>query len=222
MKRVLIIGSAIVAIALVGTPIFVHHVDLSSLLCSPALAAPVARTDSERQVLAVLKDMQENDKTFFSVDEETGRTLRVLTEATSAKQIVEIGTSTGYSGLWFCLALDKSGGHLTTFEIDHGRAEMARNNFKRAGVDRLVTIIEGDAHKRVAELTRPIDIVLLDADKGGYPDYLEKLLPQVRPGGLIIADNLNNAPAYSEAINMNPALETVYLGRRVSITLKKR
>jgi predicted O-methyltransferase YrrM len=222
MKRVLIIVIVVAVIALFGTPIFVHHVDVASLLWSPALAAPSARTDSERQVLGVLKDMQENDKTFFSVEEETGRILRMLTEATGAKEVVEIGTSTGYSGLWICLALDKTHGHLTTFEIDHGRAEMARDNFKRAGVDQIVTVIEGDAHKRIVELTEPIDIAFLDADKGGYPDYIEKLLPQVRPGGLIVADNLNMATAYREAINKNPALETVYLGRRVSITMKKR
>ena len=111
-----------------------------------------------------------------------------------AKNVVEIGTSTGYSGLWICLALQNTGGKLTTFEIDRGRAELARQHFRRAGVEHLATVVEGDAHQNIVHLAAPIDIVFIDADKEGYLDYLNKLLPLVRPGGLIIADNLTQAP----------------------------
>lgn len=186
------------------------------------LSLASARTENERKVLGVLNEMTEKGTRFLSVEEETGRVLRLLTETTGATRVVEIGTSTGYSGLWFGMALQTTGGHLTTFEIDPGRARTARDNFKRAGIDPFVTVVEGDAHKKIAELTGPIDIVFLDADKEGYPDYLAKLLPLLRPGGLIVADNLTMAPAYSEVISRDPALETVYIGSRVSISLKKR
>ncbi len=222
MKRALIIIGIAVGLALAGAAIFTDLDDVGFLLGSRALAAPSARTEQEQRVLGVLNDMRQSGKTYLSVSEESGRMLRVLTEAIGAKHVVEIGTSTGYSGLWFCLALDTTGGRLTTYEIDHGRAQMARDNFKRAGVDRLATVVEGDAHKKVTELTGPIDVAFLDADKEGYSDYLSKLLPLIRPGGLIVADNTNMAPAYREAIATNPALETVYWGRSVSITLKKR
>ena len=76
-----------------------------------------------------------------------------------ARNVVELGTSNGYSGLWFILALTKTGGHLTTFDIDKGRFEMARNNFKKAGVDGIVTQVLGDAHKEVARLKDPIDLL---------------------------------------------------------------
>jgi caffeoyl-CoA O-methyltransferase len=89
-----------------------------------------------------------------------------------AKRVVEIGTSTGYSGLWFALALRSTGGKLITHEIDSGRASMAREHFREASVDDLITVIEGDAHERVKQHKDPIDILFLDADKEGYIDYL--------------------------------------------------
>jgi len=185
----------------------------------------VAKTDFEKTVLAVLDDMDRNQRRGnMNVPVQDGRLLRLLAETTGAKHIVELGTSNGYSGIWQCLALRTTGGKLTTFEIDVRRAAMARENFKRAGVDDLVTLIEGDAHEKVAEVTGPVDIVFLDADKEGYLDYLNKLLPKVRPGGLIVAHNMNARqadPRYVEAITTNPDLETIFLNG-VGVTMKKR
>ena len=107
---------------------------------------------------------------------EDARLLRLLTESINAKHVVELGTANGYSGIWFALALQTTGGKLTTFEIDPERVKQARN-FKRAGVDHLITMVEGDAHEGVTKLTGPVDLVFIDADKDGYLDYLNKLLP---------------------------------------------
>ena len=89
--------------------------------------------------------------------------------------------------------------------------------------------VEGDAHEEVAKLQEPIDILFLDADKSGYVDYLEKLLPLVRPGGLVVAHNMDPVtadPKYLEAITSNPDLETIFLHRSLSggvgVTMKKR
>ncbi len=145
------------------------------------------------------------------VSQTDGRLLRLLTEAVGAQRVVEIGTSIGYSGLWFCLALRKTGGHLYTHEINPERAKMARENFEKAGVAHLVTIIEGDAHETVLQHKEPIDIIFLDADKPGYIDYLNKLLPLLRPGGLVIAHNMRPPaahPPFVEAITQNAELET--------------
>jgi len=120
-----------------------------------------------------------------------GRLLRLLTETIGAKHVVEVGTSNGYSGIWLGLALQKTGGKLATYEIDADRASLARENFKRAGVDEVITLVEGDAHENVKKIKEPIDLLFLDADKEGYVDYLNKLLPLVRPGGLIVGHNIN-------------------------------
>ena len=164
----------------------------------------------------------------MNVPLEDGRMLRLLTEAVGAKTVVEIGTSNGFSGLWFSLALGKTGGHLTTFDIDRGRFEMARANFKKAGVESLVTQVLGNAHQELAQLKGPIDVLFIDADKTGYLDYLTKLLPLVRPGGLILAHNMASPPpdpAFVQAITTNPELETLFVNMHdqgLGISLKKR
>jgi caffeoyl-CoA O-methyltransferase len=184
----------------------------------------------ETRILNVLEGMLHDQySAMLSVPPEDGKVLRLLTEATGARRVVEIGTSNGYASIWFCLALQTTGGRLTTFEIDARRAALARENFKRAGVDKLVTLIEGNAHEKVKTLKGPIDIVFLDADKDGYLDYLNKLLPLVRPGGLILAHDTTDAESlmqdYLEAVTTNPELETVFLHKQttgIGVTLKKR
>jgi caffeoyl-CoA O-methyltransferase len=184
----------------------------------------------ETRILNVLEEMLHDQySAMLSVPPEDGRVLRLLAEATGARHVVEVGTSNGYASIWFCLALRTTGGKLTTFEIDARRASLARENFKRAGVDKLVTLIEGDAHEKAKMLKEPIDIVFIDADKDGYLDYLNKLLPLVRPGGLILAHNTTDAGSlmqdYLEAITTNPELETIFLHKQttgIGVTLKKR
>jgi len=116
--------------------------------CAQTLeGTPLPKSDAERRILSVLDDLDRNQRPGnMNVPAEDGRLLRLLAESITAKHVVEIGTSTGISGLWFCLALQKTDGKLTTFEIDPARAATAREHFKKAGVDRMVSIVEGDAH----------------------------------------------------------------------------
>ncbi len=185
---------------------------------------PLAKTDSERRILSTLEAIVKAGETYANVPAADGRMLRVLTEAVNAKNVIEIGTSTGISGLWFCLALQKTGGRLTTFEIDPRRAAAARAHFQSAGVAPIVTLIEGDAHHNILRLKDPIDLLFIDAEKPGYSDYFRKLLPLVRPGGLILAHNVNMVPEYMKEVRADPDLETVvYMrGEGLAITLKKR
>ncbi len=188
--------------------------------------APLGNSAEETRALGVLDDVYRNQR-YLSVPQADGRLLRVLVEAGGAKRVVEIGTSTGYSGLWMLLGLMKTGGHLTTFEIDHGRHEAARRNYERAGLLKQATLVLGDAHAEVTKLQAPIDFVFIDAEKEGYHDYLQKLAPLVRPGGLIVAHNMASSPPdprYVEAVTASPAFETVFLNMHdagVGVTLKK-
>lgn len=190
---------------------------------------PLAKTPEEQKILNVLDAMDKNERHgMMNAPKEDGRLLRLLTEAMNAQHVVEIGTSNGYSAIWFCLALRSTGGKITTFEIDENRAALARKNFQRAGVEDLVTLEFGDAHEKVAGIKGPIDIVFLDADKEGYVDYLEKLLPLIRPGGLVIAHNMHRPAPYPEfikAYTTNPDLETLFLNMDnagIGVALKKR
>jgi predicted O-methyltransferase YrrM len=116
----------------------------------------------------------------------------------------------------------------TTYEIDPERAELARENFRKAGVDKIATVVVGDAHDEVTKLEGSIDLLFLDADKDGYIDYLKKLLPKVRPGGLIVAHNMDarmGDPRFAEAITSDPDLESLLVRLQaggISVTLKKR
>lgn len=185
--------------------------------------APLAADQFEENALAVLADIESSQR-HWNVPRHDGRLLRILTQSLGAKHVVELGTSTGYSGVWFGLALKHTGGKLTTYEIDKQRADVAQANFKRANMEDLIDVVVGDAHEEVTKLNGPIDIVFLDADKTGYVDYLNKLLPHLRPGGLVLAHNIDLEmadPAYMEAITTNPNLETVVRGG-MGITLKKK
>jgi predicted O-methyltransferase YrrM len=189
---------------------------------------PLPNSDKERKILGVIDELDKaRTPRMMNVSREDGRMLRLLAESTSAKNVVEIGTSNGYSGLWFSIALAHTGGKLTTIEIDSQRASLARQNFKKAGVDNIVTLIEGDAHNELSKVKGPVDVLFLDADKDGYIDYLNKLLPLVKRGGLIIAHNISGRqadPKFVEAINSNPDLESILLQREeagISVTLKK-
>ena len=184
---------------------------------------PIANSDAEKRIYATIADVVQKNEWFQNVPAVDGRMLRVLVESTGARQVLEIGTSTGISGLWILLGLHSTGGHLTTMELDAHRAAQARAHFKQAGVDSLVTVLEGDAHQLIAQVKGPLDIVFIDAEKQGYVDYLNKVLPLMRPGGMILAHNVKSIPDYMEAITSNPALDTVFYmqGRELSITLKK-
>ncbi len=195
---------------------------------APAAEGPPAPASAEeRRILAVLDDVYRNYR-YLSVPREDGRLLRILAESGRAQRIVEVGTSTGYSGLWLLLALKTTGGELVTYEIDDGRHAMARRNFERAGLLGQATLVLGDAHQEITKLKGPVDLVFIDADKEGYPDYLRKVLPLVRPGGLVVAHNMASPPPdpdYVRLVTTDPALDTVFVNMDaagVGITLKKR
>lgn len=192
----------------------------------PSETQPVPREGQEKKINDVLNDMAATRGGMLNVPMDDGRLLRLLTETMGAKNVVEIGTSNGYSGLWLLMALRTTGGKLTTFEIDPEKVKSASDNFKKAGVDKLVNIIEGDAHEKVKNLKESIDLLFIDADKEGYLDYLNKLLPIVRPGGLIVSHNWNSMDQdYIDALTKNPDLETIIQNIQiggVGVTLKKR
>jgi caffeoyl-CoA O-methyltransferase len=191
-----------------------------------AQGPPLARDDAERRALDVLDDIAAR-QSFYNVTREDGRLLRLLAQSTGARRVVEIGTSTGYSGIWLALAMRATGGEVTTFEIDRGRAATAAANFERAGVAKQIRVVVGDAHVEVPKVEGTLDLVFIDADKDGYVAYLRSLLPKLRPGGLIIADNMQVPapdPRYVQAVTTDPGLETLFLNMHATglgVTLKK-
>lgn len=152
---------------------------LEGLFCpeDPALDDAVARLDSEAMPR-------------IQVSRNDGRILQVLLSLIQARKVVEFGTLSGYSGLWILKALGPAG-RLWTCEYSPKHARVARAVFERAGHGEQVTVLEGSGLENLDRLAAyaPFDAVFLDADKVGYPAYARWAYEQLRPGGLILADN---------------------------------
>ena len=129
----------------------------------------------------------------LNVPESDGRVLHDLILKHKFTRALEIGTSTGHSGIWIAWALAKTGGRLTTVELDPGRHRTALANFKEAGLASYIDARLGDAHEIVPALNGPFDFVFSDADKEWYKNYLVAIWPKVVPGGCFTAHNVSGA-----------------------------
>lgn len=118
-----------------------------------------------------------------------GRLLYLLAKLSGARRILEVGTLGGYSGIWLARALPADG-ELVTLELDAGYAAFARTSFNEAGIGSQALILPGRARDSLASLTGPFDLVFLDANKDEYPEYLAEAGRLLRPGGLLLADNV--------------------------------
>jgi caffeoyl-CoA O-methyltransferase len=129
----------------------------------------------------------------LNVPESDGRLLYELILKNRFTRALEIGTSTGHSGIWIAWALSKAGGRLITIEIDPRRHREALTNFKEAGLSAYVDARLGDAHQIVPALEGPFDFVFSDADKEWYTNYFTAAWPKVLSGGCFTAHNVGSA-----------------------------
>lgn len=127
----------------------------------------------------------------------TGQLLTVLAAATGARRVVEIGTAIGVSTLYLARGMP-AGGELVSFEVDPERHEAAAGYLERASVLDRVDLRLQDAREGLAQLDGPVDLALVDGVKDQYPDYLNALLPLLRPGGLLALDNALMSGAVAE------------------------
>lgn len=176
------------------------------------------------------------------IDAEVGALLHVLARAIAATRVLEIGTAIGYSGIWLARALPP-GGMLLTMEKDSERARTARANFERAGLADRAGVIVGDAQVTIAKVSGPFDLIFQDGSKPLYVALLDALVGLLRPGGLLVTDNIlwdgkvvpgfADTPAdddadtraiaeYNERLNAHPSLvtSTVPLRDGVAISVK--
>lgn len=141
-----------------------------------------------------------------------GKFLELLVRATGARRILEIGTLGGYSTIWLARALP-AGGTVVSLELEPRHARVARANLKKAGLSDKIEIRVGAAagslKKLVADDADPFDLIFIDADKAGYPDYLDWSLKLARPGTLIVADNVVRDGAVVDPRNPDPHVQGV-------------
>jgi caffeoyl-CoA O-methyltransferase len=143
----------------------------------------------EDTLLRELREDLERRGPTIQVSAETGRLLASLVAATGASRVVEVGTLFGYSGVWLSRALPAHG-HLDTLELSDAHADAAEEWFARAGLSDRVTVHRGPALQTLAGLRGPYDAAFIDAAKTEYPDYADHALRLLRPGGMLLADNV--------------------------------
>jgi predicted O-methyltransferase YrrM len=162
----------------------------------------------------LLDGMDAQGPRFLSVPRKDGEFLRFLVKVARAQRVLEIGTSQGFSAIWMGLALEETGGRLTTIEIDPARHDMARKNVAEAGLTQRITLVKGDAHVELAKLDGPFDFVFMDADKEGQVDYWNKLYPKkLAAGGVLAVHNAirqaNGMRDYLDLVRKHPDFDTV-------------
>ncbi len=140
----------------------------------------------------VLEDLEKTSKDFWNISRQSANFLNMLIKISGAKNVLEIGTSNGYSGIWLASALKKTGGRLTTIEFYEKRIELALDNFKKCKLDDIITIKQGSATVILEKLDEEFDFVFLDADKSEYIKYFEIINPKLKKGGTIAADNITS------------------------------
>jgi predicted O-methyltransferase YrrM len=175
---------------------------------------PVKRDPA--QLKRLLDEMDAKGYQFWSVPRKDGEFLHLLVKAIHARNVLELGTSHGFSAIWIGLGLEETGGRLSTIEIERGRFDLARRHINEAGLSHRVICLRGDAHVEVAKLDGPFDFVFIDADKEGQMDYFKKLYPKkLVPGGILLVHNAiqqaNSMRDYLEMIRKHPDFDTVTL-----------
>lgn len=146
----------------------------------------------------VIIELEKTQKDFWNIARSSANFLNMLIKISGAKNAVEVGTSNGYSGIWLAKALKQTGGHLTTIEYYEKRIVLAQENYKKCGVDDIITIKQGSATDVLEELTSAdyfeIDFAFIDANKSEYVKYFDIISPKLKVGGIITADNITSHP----------------------------
>jgi caffeoyl-CoA O-methyltransferase len=177
--------------------------------------SPLGKSDRIKME-RLLEEMDASGHRYWSVPRKDGEFLHLLVKVGRAREVLEVGTSHGFSAIWMGLGLGETGGRLTTIEIDRERHDLARRHISEAGLSPRVTCIHGDAHREVPKLKGPFDFVFLDADKEGQRDYFQKLYPQkLVPGAILAVHNAirqaDSMKDYLDMIRKHPDFDTVIL-----------
>jgi len=141
--------------------------------------------------------------------------LRILVESTRSKRGVEVGSANGFGAINMGIGFERTGGHLYTLEIDPQSVKECRENLKRVGLENIVTCIEGDALKTLPTLEGEFDFVFIDAVKRDYLKYFKLLEPKLKPGAVVVGDNvIRSARAMKDFlrfIQQSPNYDTVII-----------
>jgi predicted O-methyltransferase YrrM len=153
----------------------------------------------------------DRSKKMLNLEPDTAQFISMLIQTSHRRQILEIGTSNGYSTIWLAWAAQTVGGQVISIDRDEHKQVLAAKNLRRANLHDLVTLLCGNATDIVAGLLGPFDCIFFDADRISAPFQLQLLVPKLTPGALILTDKVHSHPdeiaAYLAAIEALPQFE---------------
>lgn len=166
---------------------------------------------------------------MLNITRDTGEFLAALIRATGARSILEVGASNGYSTLWLAFATQPLGGHIITLERSAAKVAMARQNYERAGLQGLITLVEGDAGEFLSNAdSGSTDLIFLDSNRADYLAWWPHLKRILRPGGTVVVDNATSHPeevaGFVAVVNADEAFTTalVPVGKGEFVAVKAR
>lgn len=168
---------------------------LLAMIFLPVSCRAETMNDDNELDARVRKFLEDRSRQWYdmNIPVSDGKLLHDLIVENGYTRALEIGTSTGHSGIWIAWALSKTGGKLITIEIDESRHREALENFREAGLSEFIDARLGDAHQLVKELEGPFDFVFSDADKGWYKNYFLDIDPKLEVNGCFTAHNISGA-----------------------------
>jgi caffeoyl-CoA O-methyltransferase len=207
----------------------------ASMVEAPTRADEVQLPAAAQQALdaTVTKFLESRRGTWrdMNVPDVDGRALYNLIVERGLTRGLEIGTSTGHSGIWIAWAFSRTGGRLITVEIDRGRHAEAVRNVEAAGLAAYIDARLADAHELVPALDGPFDFVFIDADKDWYVNYAKAVLPKLTPNGVLTAHNVSGDTGrgrrggqgadYYAFVTARPDLQTTIVNGQLAITVRR-
>lgn len=200
------------------------------MLMNSRISRVVSRLGRQSEIERKGRTKVARGERMLAITADTGLFFSILLKAIKARRVLEVGTSAGFSTLWLADAIGKKG-RIVTIEMDEQKVARAKKNFRDAGVDKMIEVRHGVALDVLPLLKGKFDFVLLDADKENIIKYFDLVLPLVRVGGIIAADNMLFPPPYRPAmikyarhVQGNPRVRTVTvpIGMGEEITIRLR
>ena len=197
-------------------------------LAAEATAGPPVSAELRAARRKLMAEMEANRG--LGVPKCDGEFLHLMVHLINAKNVLEIGTFRGYSAICMGQALEHTGGRLTTIDLDPAKVQESKANFQKAGLADRITSLQGDAHQVAKTVAGPLDLIFLDAEKGGEIDYFNTVFPKLRPGGVILLHNAITSQKvmqpYFDMVNKHAEIVHVILSLSLkdgfSVSFRKR
>ncbi len=199
---------------------------LAGALAAPA-QEPANSSDEFRRVF-----LEKFQRTGLNTTPGDAMMLRILVESRGARRGIEVGAASGFGAINMGIGFERNGGRLYSLEIDPRSAEVTRQNLRKVGLEKTVTVMEGDALKILPTLEGEFDFIFIDAAKREYFGYLKAIEPKLKRGAVVVADNvIKSERAMADFLNYiqtSPNYETVIIrassekGDGMSVSYKLR